>query len=69
MLVSKLLSNDEPGADIRLSQLAEENIIHKLEKLNKEDQEEEIKTNLISALKLISLIDSKNIKSELSKSI
>jgi len=63
----KLLSNEEPGSDTRLSLVNENGIISKVEKINKEEIDEEIKNTITSILKLVHTIELKNLKNDTSK--
>jgi len=56
-LISKLLSNEEPNADSRLAIINENGIISKIEKINKEELEEEVKNTVNGILKLVRALD------------
>jgi len=58
-LVSKLLSNDEPNADNRLAIVNENGVISKIEKISKEDLEEEVKNTINGIFKVVHEIENK----------
>lgn len=66
-LVAKVLSNEEPNAESRLAIINENAIVSKIEKINKEDLDEDTKNTVNGILKLVHVIETKQSKNEIGK--